>query len=115
MIDGFDGLRHDAVISCHDKHNNVGDLCTTRTHGRKGSVAWRIDEGDRLTVRCGDLISADVLRNAAGFARHNMGFADRIEQGGRAVIDVTHDRDDRRTRFRCAVFVRRVEQAFFNV
>jgi hypothetical protein len=43
------------------------------------------------------LVSADVLGDAAGFSRCYVGFADGVEQGGLAVIDVAHDGDDGRT------------------
>jgi hypothetical protein len=43
-----------------------------------------------------DLIGADVLGDAAGFAGHHVGLAERVEQRGLAVVDVAHDGDDRR-------------------
>ena len=43
-----------------------------------------------------DLVGADVLRDAARLARDHLGLADRVEQRGLAVVDVAHDRDDRR-------------------
>ena len=46
-----------------------------------------------LTVH---VIGADVLRDAAGLALGHAGCADRVEQRRLAVIDVAHDRDDRR-------------------
>ena len=53
------------------------------------------------------LVRADVLGDAAGFAGDDVGVADRVEQRGLAVVDVTHDGDDRRTRLeqRVVVFV----------
>ena len=48
-----------------------------------------------LTVH---VIGADVLRDAAGFALGDARFADGVEQRGLAVVDVAHDRDDRRAR-----------------
>ena len=45
-----------------------------------------------------DVIRADVLRDSAGFARDDVRLADVVEQRRLAVIDVTHDGDDRRTR-----------------
>ena len=44
------------------------------------------------------LIGADVLRDAAGFAATDVRAADRVEQRRLAVVDVAHDRDDRRAR-----------------
>ena len=45
-----------------------------------------------------DGIGADVLRDAARFALGDARLADGVEQRGLAVIDVAHDRDDRRAR-----------------
>ena len=42
------------------------------------------------------LVSTDVLRDAASLTGDNLGLADRIEQRSLAVVDVAHDRDDRR-------------------
>ena len=43
-----------------------------------------------------DLVGADVLGDAAGLARGDLGLADRVQQRGLAVVDVAHDRDHRR-------------------
>ena len=43
------------------------------------------------------LVGADVLRDPARFGRDDSCLADRVEQRRLAVVDVTHDRDDRRT------------------
>ena len=60
-------------------------------------AAWpgRVEEGDRLLLVV-DLVGADVLGDAAGLARGDLGLADRIEQRGLAVVDVAHDRHHRR-------------------
>jgi len=68
-------------------------------------VAGRIEEGDLLDLlfplrmREGNRVSADMLGDAAGFARRDVGLADHIEQRSLAVVHVTHDRDDGRTGF----------------
>ena len=43
-----------------------------------------------------DRVGADVLRDAAGFARRDARLADRVHQRRLAVIDVAHESDDRR-------------------
>ena len=96
--DGFDGLRHDAVIGRHHQHDDIRHLGAAGAHGREGRVAGRIDEGDLAAERRRHLIGADMLRDAAGFARNHVGLADGVEQRGLAVVDVTHDGHDRRTR-----------------
>ena len=47
-----------------------------------------------------DLVGADVLRDAAGLAAGDVRLADLVEQARLAVVDVTHDGDDRRPRRR---------------
>src|SRR5262249_13010094 len=44
-----------------------------------------------------DRVRADVLRNAAGFTCCHTCLADRVHQGGLAMIDVSHERDHWRT------------------
>src|SRR5712691_8108437 len=44
-------------------------------------------------------VSADVLRDAAGFPRRDARFADRVHERSLAVIDVPHEGDDRTAQF----------------
>jgi hypothetical protein len=61
------------------------------------NASWpgRIQEHHAAAVDV-DRVRTDVLRNAARFAFGDLGLTDRVEQGRLAMIDVTHDRDDRR-------------------
>ena len=53
--------------------------------------------GPLVALELGDhLVGADVLGDAAGLALADVGLADRVEQARLAVVDVTHDGDDRR-------------------
>ena len=114
VIDGFQSLRHHAVIGSHDQHHDVGHLRSARTHAGEGFVTGRIEEDDlaakRRRVGIGDrhLVRADVLRNSTGFAARDIGRADSVEQAGLAVVDVAHDGDHRGTRnsLGCAFFAR---------
>ena len=56
-------------------------------------MAGSIQEGDGLAVHL-DLVSADVLGDAAGLTGSDGSVADGIQQGGLAVVDVAHDHDD---------------------
>ncbi len=114
-MDGFHRLRHDAVVGGDHQHHDVGDLGAARAHGGEGGVAGRVDEGDLGAGGRGDLIGADVLGDAAGFARRHIGRADGVEQRGLAVIDMAHNGDHRRARPRLSRIVGDVEQAFFDV
>ena len=115
VADRLDRLRHHAVVGGDDEHDDVGDLGAARAHRREGRVAGRVDEGDLLAAWRRHLIGADVLGDAAGFAGDDIGLADGVEQRRLAVVDVAHDRDDRRPRHRRAVFVGPVEEALFDV
>ena len=115
VIDRFDRLRHHAIIGSHNKHHNIRHLRTTRTHLREGGVTRRIDKGDLRTRRRDNLIGTDMLRNTAGFATRDICRADRIQQRCLAMIDMAHNRDNRRTCLRVSANIRRIEQAFFDV
>ena len=92
VIDGFEGLRHDAVVGRHHQDHDVGDLGAAGAHARERFVAGRVDEDDLAAVLL-DLVGADVLRDAAGLAVGHIGGTDGIEQRRLAVIDVAHDGD----------------------
>ena len=98
MRDRLDRLRHHLVVGRDDEHDDVGDLRAARAHGRERLVARRVEERDVPVARQRDVIGADVLRDAARLARDDVGLPDVVEQRRLAVVDVTHDRDDRRTR-----------------
>ena len=97
VVDGLDGLRHDAVVGGDDEHDDVGGVGAAGTHGGERLVARGVDEGDLLAV-VRDHGRTDVLRDAAGLGRRDAGLTDGVEQRRLAVVDVTHDGDDRRTR-----------------
>ncbi len=73
MIDRLDGLRHDAIIGRNHEHDDVRHLGAACAHRRERGMAWRVDERDSVAARQRDLISPDMLRNAAGFAANNVG------------------------------------------
>ncbi len=102
VIDGLEGLRHDAVVCCDDDDDDVGDLGSAGTHAGEGFVAGGVEEDDLATEGGGvglgdfDLVGADVLGDASGFAAGDVGGADGVEERGFAVVDVAHDGDDGR-------------------
>ena len=100
VVDGLHRLRHDAVVGRDHQDRDVGGLRTTGTHGGERLVTGGVDEGDEplVAVQFGeDLVGADVLGDATGLALADVGLTDRVQQAGLAVVDVTHDGDDRRT------------------
>ena len=100
MVERLDRLRHDAVVGRDHEDREVGHLRTTCTHGGERLVTRGVDEGDRALdalVLGPDLVRTDVLGDAARLAGDDVGVADRVEQSGLTVIDVTHDGDHRRT------------------
>ena len=97
VVDRFPRLRHDAVVGRDDQDDDVGDLGAAGAHQRERLVARRVEEHD-VPVVDRDVIRADVLRDAAGFALGDARLADGVEQARLAVVDVAHDGDDRRAR-----------------
>ena len=104
VVDGLDGLRHDAVVGGDDQDDDVGHLGTAGAHGREGLVAGGVDEGDLAIADAHDR-GADVLGDAAGLALGDAGVADGVEQRRLAVVDVAHDGDDGRTRLEVLIAI----------
>ena len=96
VLDRLDGLRLDAVVGGHHQDHDVGDVGAARAHGGEGGVARGVQERDGA-ARGLDMVGADVLGDAAGFAGRHLGAADVVQQRGLAVIDVAHDGHHRRT------------------
>ena len=90
-------LRHHAVVGRDDEDGDVRHLRAAGAHRGERFVARRVEERDLPAVDLG-LVGADVLRDAAGLGLDDRGLADRVEQRRLAVVDVAHDRDDRRAR-----------------
>ena len=108
VVDGFHGLRHDAVVGGDHEDRDVGEFGATGTHCGEGFVARGIEERDlaRLALKVdGHLVCADALGDAAGFAFDDVGAADGVEQSGLTVVDMAHDGDDRRTRLQIPVLL----------
>ena len=105
VLDGFLGLRHHAVVGRHHQDHDVGGLRTAGAHGGERLVARSVQERDHAALGF-HVVGADVLGDAAGFARGHLGAPDVVQQRGLAVVDVAHDGDDRRARqgfaFGCA-------------
>jgi hypothetical protein len=91
VVDRFPGLRHDAVVGRHHGDHEVGDFGSACPHGGERLVTRRIQECDATVVHL-DGVRADVLGDAPSLTRRHVGFADRVEERGLAVVDVTHDR-----------------------
>ena len=62
-------------------------------------MAGSIQKGDHAFRRL-DMVGADVLRDSAGLATGYTGAANVIEERRLAVVNVPHNRDDRRARQR---------------
>ena len=97
MGDRFLRLRHHAVVGGDDEHGDVGHLRASCAHGGERLVARSVEKGDLPPVVL-HLIRADVLRDPARLRLDHRGLADRVEQRGLPVVDVAHDRHDRRPR-----------------
>ena len=84
MIDGLKGLGHDAIVCGDDDDDDVRNLGSAGTHAGEGLVAGGIEEDDLATeggrVRLGDfdLVGADVLGDASGFAACDVRGADGV-------------------------------------
>ena len=99
MGNRLDRLRHHRIVRRHHQHYDIGDIRPARAHRGEGRVTRRVKEGDHLPLVGFHLIGADMLGDPARFARHDRGLADRIQQRGLAVVDMAHDRDDRRAMY----------------
>jgi hypothetical protein len=98
MPQRFIGLWHEAVIRCHNEDSNISCPGSAGTHVAESSVTGGVDKSDQMVLVL-DLIGTDMLGNAAGFTRDNIGFSNGIKKGRFAMVNVPEDTDNRRTLF----------------
>jgi hypothetical protein len=85
VLDGFNGLRHDAIVSGDDEDHNVGSLGAAGAHHGEGFVTRRIQEDYPTSfawvfrVRYLYAVSTDVLRNATCFSGGYIGGANTVK------------------------------------
>ena len=96
VIDCFNRLRHDTVIRRNDEDCDISRLCASRSHSGERFVTGGIKEGD-IFIADFYPVSTDGLRDSACLACRNVCVADGIEKRRLAVVNVTHNADDRRT------------------
>ncbi len=115
VFDRLDRLRHDAIVAGHHQDHQVGDVGAASPHLREGRVARGVEEGDLLAAFQANLVGADMLGDAAVLAAGHIGGAQGVQQAGLAVVDVTHDGDDRGPGLQVIVDVLGANEAFFDV
>ena len=92
------GLRLHAIIRRDDNHNDICKHCTVLTNCRESLMTRSIEEGN-LTILILHLISGDMLGNTTSLTFNRLLLEKRIKQSSLTVIDVTHHRYYRWTKF----------------
>ena len=101
MVDGFHGLRHHAVVRGHHQNGNIRGIGSPHTHGGKGLMSRRIQEGNGLIVNSYS-IRTDMLCNTSGLFIRYIGLTDGVQKRSFTVVNVSHDADDRRPALKLA-------------
>ena len=97
MINRLYGLRHHVVVGGNDDNHKVGHLGAAGTHSRKRLVTGSIEECDMAPVGQLHIIRTYMLGDTACLTGNNISFANIVEKRSLAMVDVTHDGDNRRT------------------
>ena len=97
MADGLFGLRHDAVVGCHDQHGNVGHVSAAGAHLGKGFMAGSVDERNLPAVFV-DGVGTNVLGDAAALAAHDVDADDVVQERSLTMVDVPQESNHRRAR-----------------
>ena len=95
VVDRLDGLRHHAVISRDDEDHDVRGPGSPGAHRGERLVTGGVEEDDGAVVHF-DPISTDVLGDPPGLSFGDLGLADGVQERRLSMIDVAHDRHDRR-------------------
>ena len=80
VINRLNGLGHHSIICGHHENDNIGDLCPSRPHGRKGLMARGVEEGNLLSTGQCYAVGTDVLRDATRLAHGHFRGPDVIQK-----------------------------------
>ncbi len=94
MVNCFDSLRFNPIVSSDDQDGNIGNLGSPGPHSRECFMAGRIEKYNFFP---GDLylISSDMLGNAPGFTGGDISLANSIQERCFSVVNMTEHRDHR--------------------
>ena len=98
VVDGLNRLWHDSIVGSDDDDGDIRHFRTTCTHSGKRSVTRGIEERDMLSVLQFDVISTDMLGDTTCLTGDDVRITDVVQERSFAVVNVTHDGDDRATR-----------------
>ena len=73
---------------------NISGVRPTLSHVSERRVTRGIDEGDGVSVFGVGLVGGDGLRDAASLSGGDASVANSIQEGGLAMVNVSHDGDD---------------------
>ena len=90
VVDSFNRLRHNTVISRYDQDSDIRHRGTTGPHRSKGRVSRRIQESNLLAAFL-DLVSTDVLSNTTCFTCCYARVTQGIQEGCFTMVNVSHD------------------------
>ena len=114
VLNGLLRLRHNAVISGHHQHNNIGRLGASRSHRGKSRMPGRIEEGDHPFVSL-HVVGANVLRDTTGLTARYTRLTNVIEERRFTMIDMAHYSDHRSPGLRRSFLTRqRLLEALFQ-
>ena len=114
MSNSLLGCRHHGVVSCNDDNGDISHLCTTGTHSSKGFVSRSIKECHLLPILQCNAVCTDMLCNTTGFTCNYIGISDMIEQRSLTVVDVSHHRYNRCTRYKIVLVVNIFTDSFLH-
>ncbi len=113
MVNSFNRLWHNTIVSRHNQHSNIRNLSAARTHWSKGFMTRSIQECDFASLNT-NLISANMLGNTACLSWCYTRIADCVQKWSFAMVNMTHNRYYRRTFFHIARIIQIIFQNFNN-
>src|SRR4030042_2029039 len=100
MIDSFNSLRHNTIISGNNNNCDISDLCTTCTHGCKSLMSWCIEESYLASVLKDNPVCTDMLRNPSSLTCNYIGIPDIVKQLCFTMVNMPHYSNNRRPWFK---------------
>ena len=115
VVYSLNGLWHHVIISRHYNNGYICNLGATGTHSGERLVTWSIKECYMLTVLQLNVICSYVLCYTASLTCNNVSLTYVVKQRCLTVVNVTHDSNNRSTRYKVFWFILLLMYALLNL
>ena len=97
VVNSLFGLGFDPIVRSDNQDNDIGHPGSPGTHGSERLVTWCVEKY-QAALAVMNKVGTNVLGNTSSLTGYNIRHPHSVQEGGLAMVNVSHNSDNRRTR-----------------